>query len=146
MTQPYPKPAQTDEQAKTQRSKKSRSKGRKAESEVAHILGGERVPLSGMLGGKLSGDVTDSEGRIYEVKIRKSGFKMLYRYLQLLCGYGVTTIKRTLGVERGRTKPPFALIVRQDNSPWLTLLLLEDYCHLLDRLANAEARAEEGQR
>ena len=141
MTPAVPKPERTA----SQRGKASKRKGRKAESEVAHILGGERVPLSGSLGGKLSGDVVDVEGRIYEVKVRKSGFKTLYGYLRVLGGYGVNTIKRTLGVERGRERAPFALIVREDNSPWLTLLLLEDYCHLLDRLANAEARAEEGQ-
>lgn len=142
MTQPCPKPERTA----SQRGKASKRKGRKAESEVAHILGGERVPLSGSLGGKLSGDVVDAEGRIYEVKVRAAGFKQTYRWLRLEPGYGVATIKRTVGVERGREKPPFALLCRADNSPWLVTLLLEDYCHLLDRLANAEARAEEGQR
>lgn len=142
MTQPCPKPERTA----SQRGKASKRKGGQAEREVARIIGGERVPLSGSLGGKLSGDVVDSEGRRYEVKVRANGFRQMYSWLRLVPGHGVNTIKRTVGVERGRERPPFALLCRADNSPWLVTLLLEDYCHLLDRLANAEARAEEGQR
>ena len=142
MTQPCPKPERTA----SQRGKASKAKGGKAEREVAHILGGERVPLSGMLGGKLSGDVVDAEGRRIEVKVRANGFRQLYSWLRLVPGHGVQTIKRTVGVERGREKAPDLLAMRADNSPWLVAMLLEDYCHLLDRLANAEARAEEGQR
>jgi hypothetical protein len=58
----------------TQRSRRSRSRGRHGEQVVAKELGGRRVPLSGALGGRLAGDVADAAllpaGWRVEVKTR----------------------------------------------------------------------------
>lgn len=134
-----PKPAPTA----SSRAKMSKRKGRKAESEAAAILGGERVPLSGSLGGNLSGDVVDAQGRIYEVKVRADGFKQHYRWLRVVPGYGVNTIKRTVGVERGREKAPFALLTRADNSPWMVTMLLADWVAEQTEMENLRAEAGE---
>ena len=130
-----PKPTRTA----SQRGKAAKRKGSAGEREWAAIVpGGERVPLSGALGGKLSGDVTDSAGMTYEVKVRRSGMGTQYGWLEIEPGHGVATIKRTKAVEDGRKRAPDAVACRADCSPWLVCVTAETWCHLLDRLAVAE--------
>ena len=81
----------------SKRGKKSKRKGYSGEREVVQLLQkfnieAERVPLSGSLKGKLSGDVDciiKGENKKIEVKRRKDGFKELYNILeQDDCHYG----------------------------------------------------------
>ena len=137
MPNPVPKPARTP----SQRGKASRVKGNRAERAVAKAVGGERVPLSGALGGKLSGDVVDALGMRVEVKQRKSGFGTLYGYLEIEPGHGVETIKHSKAVEDGRKVPPDYAVVAQDNSPRLAVMPLATLVVLCDRLVNAERRS-----
>uniref|UniRef100_A0A6M3LUK7 Uncharacterized protein n=1 Tax=viral metagenome TaxID=1070528 RepID=A0A6M3LUK7_9ZZZZ len=136
-----PKPERTP----SQRGKAAKRKGSQAEREAAALLpGGERVPLSGSLGGRLSGDVTFGDGRYRaEVKVRARGFKSLYSWLRCVPGHGVQTIKRTQGVESGREKAPEWLFCRADNSPWLALCLLDELLVLLTENDNLRARLAE---
>jgi len=60
----------------------SRDKGNRAEREVAKILSAKRVPLSGAAGGEYAGDVVDELLGRGEVKRRKDGFKLLYKWLE----------------------------------------------------------------
>lgn len=86
-----------------------RDKGLRAEREFARIIGGERVPLSGAAGGRFVGDVIDSDGRRWEVKVRKDGFKMLYKWIE--------------NVD--------FLAIRSDRSEWLVVLRIDDYLRLV---------------
>lgn len=62
--------------------KRSRRKGSRLEKEVARIFGGQRVPLSGALDGQsLSNDVVLPNGWRAEVKGRRHGFGLLYKWL-----------------------------------------------------------------
>lgn len=69
----------------SKRGKRSKRKGYRTEKKVAQILGGDRVPLSGALGGKLSNDVivpmTDGNDLKVEVKARADSWKELRRWL-----------------------------------------------------------------
>ncbi len=71
--------------------KKSRDKGARFEREIVAILqsmgrAGEKMPLSGALGGKWAGDISapvlGSDWRV-EAKVRADGFKKIYDYLGL---------------------------------------------------------------
>lgn len=89
----------------------SRDKGARAEREVAGLLGGRRVPLSGAAGGEFAGDViTELLGR-GEVKRRKDGFKELYRWLE------------------GKD----FLALRADRRKWLVVVELDRLLALLNR-------------
>jgi hypothetical protein len=55
-------------------------KGSRTEREFAKLIKGEKVPLSGALGGQYSGDVKGL-GLTFECKARKDGFKQMYGWL-----------------------------------------------------------------
>lgn len=59
----------------------SRAKGLRRERELAKLVGGERVPLSGAAGGSFSADVRMPNGWRVEVKARAAGLKSLYAWL-----------------------------------------------------------------
>ncbi len=71
--------------------RKSRNKGMRFEREVVALLqqygrASERVPLSGMHGGKYSGDVSCpvlGSDWVLECKCRADGFAQIYKYLGL---------------------------------------------------------------
>ncbi len=140
MPDPCPKPTPTA----SQRGKAAKRKGYRAERQVAADLGGERVPLSGALGGQLSGDVVDKLGMTVEVKQRADGFKALYGYLEIEPGHGVQTVMHTAAVRDGRKQAPDYAVVGADNSPRLAVMPLATLLALQDRLLNAERRAEGG--
>lgn len=60
--------------------KRSALKGKRAEREIARLLGGRRVPLSGALDG-LPNDVVLPNGWRCEVKVRRRGLERFYRGL-----------------------------------------------------------------
>ena len=74
----------------SKRGKKSKRKGYTGEREIVQLLNkygieAERVPLSGALKGKLSGDIDctiKGESKKIEVKRRKDGFKELYKFIE----------------------------------------------------------------
>ena len=74
----------------SKRGKSAKRKGYSGEREVVQLLEkfgieAERVPLSGSLKGKLSGDVDctiKGESKKIEVKRRKDGFKELYKFIE----------------------------------------------------------------
>jgi Holliday junction resolvase - archaeal type len=88
--------------------KRSVAKGKRREREVARLLGGRRVPLSGAAEG-FPGDVVLPCGWRVEVKARRDGFKQLYRWLE----------------------KADALAIRADRRPWLLVLPLERAAALL---------------
>lgn len=94
----------------------SKRKGYKFERETVNRLqelglSAERVPLSGAQGGRYVGDLTcpvQGRDRVFECKRRAAGFKF---------------ITESMG-------PNFGLIVRDDRSPTLVVLRLEDFARL----------------
>lgn len=62
--------------------KAPRRKGDIGEREVAKLLGGQRIPLSGAAGGDFSGDVVVPGLGVGEVKRRRDGFKQLYKWIE----------------------------------------------------------------
>jgi hypothetical protein len=58
-----------------------KQKGDRFERWFAKKIGGERVPLSGALGGKYVGDVTGLN-LTWECKSRKDAFKTYYKWLE----------------------------------------------------------------
>lgn len=74
----------------SKRGKKSKRKGYTGEREIVQLLNkygikAERVPLSGALKGKLSGDIDctiKGESKKIESKRRKDGFKELYKFIE----------------------------------------------------------------
>ncbi len=135
-----PKPTRTP----SQRGRASKRKGYRREKEVAADLGGERVPLSGSLGGKLSGDVKDCLNLTVEVKSRKDGFGTLYGWLCIEPNTGVDRYEHTQAVRDGRKQAPDYLVVGADNSPKLVVLPMKTWQMVLTELANARAQAERG--
>src|SRR5690606_12287244 len=61
--------------------RRSKSKGSRAEREFAKLIGGEIIPLSDAAGGTFSGDVK-CLWLLWECKVRKDGFKQLYKWLE----------------------------------------------------------------
>jgi len=61
--------------------RRSKRKGSRTEREFAKLIGGERIPLSGAAGGSYTGDVKGL-GLLWECKVRKDGFKQLYKWLE----------------------------------------------------------------
>lgn len=87
-----------------------RDKGARAEREFARLIGGEKVPLSGAVGGRFAGDVVGL-GMTWEVKRRANGFRELYKWLE------------------GKD----ALAVRADRREWLVVIPLERFLELIGR-------------
>lgn len=90
--------------------KASRDKGARREREIADLLGGQRIPLSGSAGGLFACDVEIPGFGKLEVKARKDGWKTLYAWL-----------------EGGAD----ALALRADRQPWLIVLPLERFQELV---------------
>jgi len=88
--------------------KRSVAKGKRREREVARLLGGRRVPLSGAAEG-FPGDVVLPCGWRGGGEARRGGFKQLYRWLE----------------------KADALAIRADRRPWLLVLPLERAAALL---------------
>lgn len=91
--------------------RKSKQKGNRMEREFAKLIGGERVPLSGAVGGKYSGDVTGL-GLLWECKVRKDGFKQLYKWLD------------------GEND---ALAIKADRKEWLVVVPLSRFKELIEK-------------
>lgn len=62
--------------------KAPRRKGNAGEREIAKLLGGERIPLSGAAGGSFTGDIVVPGLGTGEVKRRRDGFRQLYKWLE----------------------------------------------------------------
>ncbi len=62
--------------------KAPRRKGNEGERQLARLLGGKRMPLSGSAGGQFAGDVIVPGLGRGEVKRRRDGFKELYKWLE----------------------------------------------------------------
>ncbi|WPD20198.1 hypothetical protein [Thermaerobacter composti] len=61
--------------------RRPREKGIRAERELARMLGGRRVPLSGAAGGAFRGDV-QALGLTWQAKVEATGFRRLYKWLE----------------------------------------------------------------
>ncbi|MGD7007603.1 hypothetical protein [Metabacillus sp. 84] len=85
---------------------------RETKAELAKLIGGERKPLSGALGGKYSNDV-EGLGMEFEVKARKEGFKTLYNWLL------------------DEREKPDALALKADRKPWLVVMTLDKFKELM---------------
>lgn len=114
----------------------ARRKGRTGEREFAALRGVERIPLSGALGGKWSGDVVETitpsdAGREWrwEVKRRAAACVRLYRWLELAVNEGVAP-KPNRRVREGKVKQPDGVAFRMDNSPWLVVTTYERWAEL----------------
>ena len=94
--------------------KKSRDKGARRELEFAKLIDGEKVPLSGAMGGKFSNDV-EGMGLRWEVKAKKDGFKTIYDY-----------------VLDEREKPD-AVALKADRKPWLVVMTLDKFKELMGK-------------
>ena len=84
--------------------RKSKNKGSRTELEFSKLIGGDKIPLSGALGGVFRGDV-EGLGLRWECKVRKDGFKQLYGWLD--------------GVD--------ALAVKADRKSWIVCIPLEKF-------------------
>jgi len=91
--------------------RKSRRKGQRRERELAKLIGGRRIPLSGAQEG-FENDV-QGLGLNWEVKARKNGFQTLYKWL-----------------EDEREKPD-ALALKADRKDWLVVMKLEKLMELM---------------
>ena len=89
-------------------SKSQREKGARGEREFAHLIGGQKIPLSGAVAGYI-GDVKGL-GLIWQVKTRKGGYKLIYDAL----------------------KGHDALAIKQDYHEWLVVMPVETLYKLLD--------------
>lgn len=111
---------------------RSRAKGRKGEHEVAHLLGGKRAPLSGIIPG--TGDIIIDQDSLWkdwviEVKRRaKIGAVSLEAALQQAKAARVV----------GDMRRPLVL-AREDNGPWRI------YVDAKDLIGWIEALTESGQ-
>lgn len=86
-----------------------KQKGYSGERELAKLLRGQRVPLSGSAGGEFAGDVLVPGLGRGEVKRRRDGFKQLYSWLE------------------GRD----FLAVRADRRDWLVVLPLDKLMRIM---------------
>lgn len=89
--------------------KSQRDKGLRGERELAKLIGGERVPLSGAAGGSYTGDVIGM-GMTWECKVRADGFKQLYTWLS----------------------NNDALAVKADRKEWLVVLPVSKFLELMN--------------
>jgi hypothetical protein len=89
--------------------KASRAKGARRELELAKLLGGVKIPLSGAAGGNFSHDVVLPDGTTIEVKARADGFKQIYQWLA-----GGADL----------------LALKADRQPWLIVMTLERFQEL----------------
>lgn len=89
----------------------AKRKGNAGEREIAKLLGGQRVPLSGAAGGEFAGDVIVPGLGVGEVKRRRDGFKQIYQWL------GDNAF----------------LAIRADRRPWLVVLPLDQLLRLMGR-------------
>jgi hypothetical protein len=88
--------------------KASRQKGNREERRLVALLqtvgfAAERTPLSGAVGGRYSGDISVPLlviDRIVEVKVRKNGFRELYKWLE----------KRDFLIVRADRRPPLIIL------------------------------------
>jgi hypothetical protein len=88
--------------------RRSRDKGARAERALVRLLqdrgfAAERVPMSGSAGGRFSGDITIpllGVDRIAEVKVRGTGFRQLYEWLDC----------RDLLIVRADRREPLAVV------------------------------------
>lgn len=97
----------------------SKTKGTRAEREVAKLLNGKRVPLSGAAGGEFAGDVIDPILGRGEVKRRRDGFKQLYTWLE------------------GKDY----LALRADRREWLIVLRLNDLKEIMKGRKNDNGKS-----
>lgn len=93
--------------------KRQRDKGARGERELAELLGGRRIPLSGAMRG-YANDVELPNGMKVEVKRRANGFKQLYDW-----------------VYDEREKPDMVAI-RTDRKPWIIAMPIETYIKLTE--------------
>ena len=103
--------------------KSQRDKGARGEREVAELLGGKRIPLSGAMQG-YANDVELPNGLKVEVKRRASGFKQLYDW-----------------VYDEREKPDLVAL-RTDRRPWIIAMPLETFKKLMEDGGHANTRPE----
>lgn len=96
--------------------RRSKQKGNRTEREFAKLIVGERVPLSGAVGGKYSGDVIGL-GLTWECKARKDGFKQLYKWLD---------------------SESDALAVKADRKEWLVVIPLSKFQELIQEKGDKE--------
>lgn len=92
--------------------KSQRDKGARVEREIAKLLDGERVPLSGATS-YAKGDV-EAYGMTFEVKARKDGFKQIYGWLD---GEDVD-----------------ALVIKADRKQPLVVLPISSFKNIMDSL------------
>ena len=85
-------------------------KGRRLERELAALLGGQRVPLSGAAGGRYAGDVV-ALGLRWQAKAEANGWRRLYRWLE--------------GAD--------ALALRADRRPWLVVMPIHTFLTVLEQ-------------
>lgn len=107
----------------SRRGRASKRKGYRREKEFADLTGGERVPLSGALGGRnLSNDVhlPPSLGSLQvEVKARATGFRQLYGWIE------------------DTREHPDLLALKADNKPWLIVMTLDRWMQLTGEVLDA---------
>lgn len=93
--------------------KSQKDKGARGELEFAKLTEGERIPLSGAMGGNYSNDVRLPNGWKAEVKRRKSGFKMLYDWIE------------------DTRENPDCVAIRVDRKQWIVSMTLDKFMELM---------------
>jgi hypothetical protein len=83
---------------------KAKQKGDRFERAFAKRIGGKKVPGSGAIPG-LPGDVIGPDGKIWECKARKDGFKQFYKWID------------------GKD----ALVIKADGKKWLVVMEYDRY-------------------
>lgn len=91
----------------------SKRKGSAGEREFAKLTGGEKMPLSGAMGGSFSNDVVLPNGMKAEVKRRAKGFTKLYEW-----------------IEDEREKPDLVAF-RADRKQWVISMTLPKFLELM---------------
>ena len=91
--------------------RRPRDKGIRAERELARMLGGQRVPLSGAAGGAFGGDIK-AMGLTWQVKVEADGWRRLYRLLET----------------------HDAVAVKADRKPWLFVMPIDTFLKLVKDL------------
>lgn len=94
-------------------------KGRRAERELARLLGGERVPLSGAAGGEYRGDVK-AFGLLWQSKWEADGFRRLYRWLETHDALGL----------------------KADRKPWLVVMPIYTFLGLIEDIREGKDRGK----